>query len=155
VRTAAVERMVEDALEFFLLYGLAHKAAIIGRWRNVWWTSACFFSALIDGPNMLVVVVRALLLVLLLVLLVLVMVLVLIWQRAGKSRCRTGLSLRLGAMRKRAHTPLAPLLPPLPLPPCSRSSGASPPRTASPLWRTRVRPPICRRCRDCASWHHR
>ena len=76
VRTAAVETngrgtRVEDALKFLLFYGLVYKTAKMDRWRNVWWASSCFYSALIDGPNMLVVVARALLLVLLLVLVVL------------------------------------------------------------------------------------
>jgi hypothetical protein len=59
--------MVEDALDFLLLYGLAYRAAIMDRWLNVSWASSCFCSALIKGPNMLAVVARALLLVLLLV----------------------------------------------------------------------------------------
>jgi hypothetical protein len=32
--------MVEDALDFLFLYGLAYKAAgIMDRWWNVWWAS--------------------------------------------------------------------------------------------------------------------
>jgi hypothetical protein len=66
--------MVGDTLDFLLLYGLMYKAVIIDRWRNVWWASTCFYSALIDGLNKLVVVARALLLVLLVLLLMLVLV---------------------------------------------------------------------------------